>query len=58
MEDQRRGLIVGIVGAVAEENPRASEPGRAARNELSHGDRAAFAPHVAARAPEARTRMK
>jgi len=62
MEDERGGLIVGIVGAVAEENPRAREPGRAARNELAHGDGAAFRLHAAARAaaraPDARTRVE
>jgi len=58
MQNERRGLIVSIVGAVTEENPCAGEPGRAARDELADRDGAGCAPRAAARAPGARTRMK
>jgi hypothetical protein len=58
MQHQRRGLIVGIVGAVAEEDTRAREAGRATRDECAHGEGAAFTPRAAPRAPGARTCMK
>jgi len=53
MQHQRRGLIVGIVGAVAEEDTRARQAGRTARDEG-----AAFTPRAAPRAPGARRCVK
>ena len=53
VQHQRRGLIAGIVGAVAEKNTCAREASRAARDECAHGDGAAFALHRASGAPGA-----
>ena len=58
MQHQRRGLIVGIVGAVAEEDTRARQAGRTARDEHAHGEGAAFTPRAAPRAPGARRCVK
>ena len=58
VQHQRPGLIVGIVGAVAEEDTRAREAGRATRDECAHGEGAAFTPRAAPRAPGARRCVK
>ncbi len=58
MQHQRRGLIVGVVGAVAEEDPRARKAGRAARDEGAHAEGAAFGAGSARRVPGVRTCMK
>src|SRR5215831_18560233 len=53
MQHQRRGLIPGIVGAVAEENTCTREASRATLDECAHGDGAGLVLHRASRAPGA-----